>query len=151
MTKRFDVTLVSVGIVLLSSIAAAVAADQLITDRKNECQMSVPADWKLNPMIKGSAKSAQGTESVILASTAPGQSLNAVKGVIEQVYKPIKILEDSPRRLWFEYAAPNNSGGTARAWYVGIPRTGNVCGAQIDMKDGNETLAKTIALSLQAK
>jgi hypothetical protein len=76
---------------------------------------------------------------------------NDAKGVMQQAFKPVKVLEDSANRFWYEYVPPNNSNGKTRAWYVGIPLKGNVCGAQITMKDGNEALAKTIAMSVKPK
>lgn len=139
------------GIVLLSTAAAALAADQIVVDRKNACQMSVPADWKIDAFIKSSASSPDKMESAIVSSTNRGQSLNDAKGVMQQMYKPVKVLEDSAQRFWYEYVPPNNQNGKTRAWYVGIPLKGNVCGAQITMKDGNEALAKTIAMSVKAK
>lgn len=150
-TKRLDVALISAGIALLSTASTVLAADQTLVDRKNACQVMIPADWKADSLIKGSASSADNTESIVLSSTSAGQSLNDAKGVMQQMYKPVKVLEDSANRFWYEYVPPNNTNGKTRAWYVGIALKGNVCGAQITMKDGNEAVAKTLAMSVKAK
>jgi hypothetical protein len=146
------VAIISAGITLLTTASAALlAADQVVVDRKNACQVTVPGDWKADALIKGSASSADNSESIVLSSTSAGQSLNDAKGVMQTMYKPVKVLEDSANRFWYEYVPPNNTNGKTRAWYVGIPVKGNVCGAQITMKDGNEAVAKTIAASVKAK
>lgn len=150
MTMRLTLTVVALS-VAVSTAATAVAADQIVVDRKNACQMTVPGDWKIATMLKGSASSPDNMDSVIMSSTSQGQSLNDAKGVMQQMYKPVKVLEDSAQRFWYEYTPPNNQNGKTRAWYVGIPVKGNVCGAQITMKDGNETMAKRIAMSVKAK
>jgi hypothetical protein len=147
-------TITSVGIVLCSTVAVAaatLAADQVVVDRKNACQMSVPAEWKLDTVLKGSASSADNMDSVVLSSTNRGQSLTDAKAVMQQMSKPVQVLEDSAQRFWYEYVPPNNQNGKTRAWYVGIPVKGNVCGAQITMKDGNEAAAKSIAMSVKPK
>ena len=151
MTKRSGMGFILVGVVMLSTAAAAITADQIVVDRKNACQMSVPADWKASSILKGSASSPDKMDSVIMSSTSQGQSLNDAKTVMQGIYKPVKVLEDSAQRFWYEYVVPNNQNGKTRAWYVGIPVKGNVCGAQITMKDGNEAAAKNIAMSLKAK
>jgi hypothetical protein len=146
------VAIISAGITLLTTASAVLlAADQVVVDRKNACQVTVPGDWKADALIKGSASSADNSESIVLSSTSAGQSLNDAKGVMQTMYKPVKVLEDSANRFWYEYVPPNNTNGKTRAWYVGIPVKGNVCGAQITMKDGNEAVAKTIAASVKAK
>ncbi len=139
------------AIAVFSTATMAIAADQVVVDRKGACQVTVPGDWKVDSLLKGSAGSADNAESIVLSSTSNGQSLNDAKGVMQQMFKPVKILEDSASRFWYEYVPPNNASGKARAWYVGIPLKGNVCGAQITMKDGNEAAAKTIAMSVKAK
>jgi hypothetical protein len=133
---------------ILSIAAPARAADQVLVDRKDACQVSVPADWKTDPVLKGSAHSPDKQGSVVISSTNAGQSLADAKKVVSSTFPPVTVLDDSANRYWYEYRP---AGGRGRAWYVGIPVKGNVCGAQITMKDGNEAVAKAIATSISAK
>ncbi|MGH8539113.1 MAG: hypothetical protein ACRETW_01230, partial [Stenotrophobium sp.] len=71
-----------------------------------------------------------------------------VKPIVEGSMKPIKIFEDDPQRLWYHYKFDQYRAGTH--WYVGVPRKGGVCDAEIIFKKPAQTgLAKQIALSVK--
>jgi hypothetical protein len=65
---------------------------------------------------------------------------------LQNLYKPTKTFEDSAHRLWYQYELNQRTG-----WYIGVPVTGGVCGAQISFKPGKEpAVANKIAASVAA-
>ncbi len=125
------------------SQAPAEAGWQKVLARKGGCAMSVPADWKVDPLIKGSAGRADNSASAVVSLADSVSTLAEVKPVMERMFKPTKTFEDSAHRLWYEY---QNAG--APHWYVGVPVKGGICGAQISFKAGQEDVAKKVAASV---
>lgn len=116
---------------------------QKVLARKGGCAMSVPADWKIDSLIKGSAAMADDTASAVVSLADSVSTLADVKPVMQRMFKPTKTFEDSAHRLWYEY---QNAG--APHWYVGVPVRGGICGAQISFKAGKEDVAKKVAASV---
>ena len=147
------------GVAVLGFLAAvsggALAADtaarspapagwQKVLARKGGCAMSVPADWKVDPLIKGSAGLVDNSASAVVSLADSVNTLAEVKPVMQGMFKPTKTFEDSAHRLWYEY---QNAGGPH--WYVGVPVKGGICGAQISFKPGKEEdVAKKVAASV---
>jgi len=146
------------GVAVLGFLAAvsggALAADtaarspapagwQKVLARKGGCAMSVPADWKVDPLIKGSAGLVDNSASAVVSLADSVNTLAEVKPVMQGMFKPTKTFEDSAHRLWYEY---QNAGGPH--WYVGVPVKGGICGAQISFKPGKEDVAKKVAASV---
>ena len=146
LTKKLG--LIVVMSVLLGDAAVATAPEpgwQKVVARKGGCMMYVPADWKLDPFIKGSAAAADQSASAVVSLADSAGTLAEVKPVIQGIYKPTKTFEDSMHRLWYEYLATNKPN-----WYVGVPVKGGICGAQIAFKPGKEAIANKIAASVGA-
>jgi hypothetical protein len=125
------------------SPAASEAGWQKVLARKGGCAMSVPADWKVDPLIKGSAGLPDNSASAVVSLADSVSTLAEVKPVMEGMFKPTKTFDDSAHRLWYEY---QNAG--APHWYVGVPVKGGICGAQISFKAGKEDVARKVAASV---
>jgi len=125
------------------SRAPAETGWQKVLARKGGCAMSVPADWKVDPLIKGSAGLADNSASAVVSLADSVNTLAEVKPVMQGMFKPTKTFEDSAHRLWYEY---QNAGGPH--WYVGVPVKGGICGAQISFKAGKEEVARKVAASV---
>ena len=109
------------------------------------CVMSVPADWKANPMLKSDVSTADASAGAVIHTDAGVTTLAGIKPLLLQSLKPVKTFEDSSQRWWFQYR--NGSGTTS--WYVGVPGKHGVCGAQIGFKQAAMTdTARKIALSV---
>ncbi len=147
--KALITTAVAALIVASSATPAAappVAGWQKVTARKGGCAMYIPGDWKISALLKGSAASADGSASAVVDRTDAASTLAEVKPVMEGMYKPVKIFEDTAQRLWYSYELNNKI-----HWYVGMPVKGGICGAQITVgKPDQEAVAKKIALSVAA-
>ena len=169
--------------VLLTAVAwsAAAAGDaptgwKVIKDRKGNCQMLVPSDWK------GTASTANPEDRQAMAAIhlLPGKDWIESKAMAERFMVPREVLENGPERFWIVYplradrnpadtvddkAAPKGAGAKPPApatpagagkpsevgWYVSVPGPLGPCAAQITFKteDLMET-ARQIALSVAA-
>lgn len=125
---------------------AAAAASLNILSSKKTCQMTVPSNWEQGELLKSTADSPDKKMSAVISSGGNDTTLAFAKSVMESSFKPTKVFEDSPHRLWYAYDMGNGSTN----WYVGVPGTHkNVCGAQISFKNASmESTAKAIALSV---
>ena len=123
------------------------AADQTIV-AKGRCQMTVPADWKADSLLKTEVTSPDKSASAVLSSPNPPFTLAEVKPVVQQSLKPTKSIEDSAQRLWYAYETSYAQG---TGWYVGVPgKDGHICAAQISFKSAaQEALARNVALSIR--
>ncbi len=144
--KTFGMTLLAGTLVTAAANAGAPDPGwQKVTARKSGCVMYVPADWTVDPVIKGSAGLADRSASAVVSLTDAASTLAEVKPVMQGMYKPTKTFEDSTHRLWYEYQANQQT-----SWYVGVPVKGGICGAQIAFKPGKEAIANKIAASVGA-
>jgi hypothetical protein len=137
--------------IALSGLAATVPAGwKVLIDKTKNCQIAVPADWVPNQLSPSMSDSADKKSSVAMHGTNQGQTLEQAKSVIEQMFPPTKVIEDSKTRLWYAYKGPNDDEDSPPTnWYVGIPSNGNVCGAQMNFKNPSaEPVMKQIAESL---
>ena len=127
-----------------SAHAAAPSGWQRVLSHKGTCTMSVPTDWKANPMLKSDVATADASAGAVIHTDADVTTLAELKPLLLQSMKPTKTFEDSPQRWWFQY-----QGGGGTSWYVGVPGKHGVCGAQIGFKHAAMTdTAKKIALSV---
>ena len=127
------------------STAVAEPGWQKVVARKGGCVMSVPAGWKVDPLLKGSAGLDDQSASAVVSLADSVTTLAEVKPVMEGNFKPTKTFEDSPHRLFYQYVA-----GGRTVFYVGVPVKGGICGAQISFKPGKEDVANRIAASVGA-
>ena len=134
------------GVLVLSGavVAGVGAANQVVTDVRKSCQITVPADWS----VQTSTAYAPGQAvSASVHGLRPGQTFEAGKTMTQQMYKPITVLRDDAKRLAFTMdpgaVAPGKHG-----WYV-IANTTPVCTVAFTFDgDGNPTLLNQIADSL---
>ena len=125
--------------------AAADAGWQKVLARKGGCVMYVPADWKIDALIKSSAGNADNSASAVVDLTNAATSLAEVKPIMQGMYKPTRTFEDSAHRLFYQYELNNRTN-----FYVGVPVKGGICGAQISFKPGQEAVANKIAATVGA-
>lgn len=128
-----------------TSMFAADAGGRHIVSHKGDCQLTVPNDWKVDTVLKGSASAPGDTASAVISSDEDYKALAEIKPIIQLSLIPVKTIEDSPQRLWYQY----KTDGQGTGWYVGVPGKGVICGAQIGFKHpAMADLAKKIALSV---
>ena len=120
---------------------------QQFNDKAGRCSISVPPDWKA-PVIKSAPESPNKNYQAIISSSDMSKSLAEVKPVATQMMKPVKMFEDGPSRLWYEF---EGNEGTGTHWYVAVPARGAVCVAQVIFKSAADLATlKTVATSLTA-
>jgi len=132
--------------------ATTPAGWKVLGDKTQNCQISVPSDWVVSSFSPSAAESPDNKSGVRMAVTNLGHTLREFKANAEQVQAPIKIFEDSKRRLWFSYKELGAPEGDRTTYYfVGIPVHGNVCAAQVSFENRRlEPVAKQVAESLAA-
>lgn len=123
------------------------AADQIII-AKGRCQMTVPADWTADSLLKTDVSAPDGSASAVLSSPHFTATLAQVKAMVQQTLVPKKVFEDSAQRLWYQYRTKSQPGS---GWYVGVPgKGGTICAAQISFKSAAQAaFARKIALSVK--
>jgi hypothetical protein len=133
---------------------AVLAADvpagwKVLTDRSKNCQIGAPQNWVVDAFSPSSA-GAPDKKSDFTMHCTTNQSLAQVKGTMQMMFPPIKVIEDTKDRLWYSYKSGSGGDDTSVTnWYVGIPSKSNVCGVQIEFKDPSlEPVAKQIANSM---
>jgi len=126
-----------------SAAAPGATGWQKVMARKGVCVISVPSDWKVDPILKGTASANDNSASAVISRADGVSTLAEVKPVMEGNFKPTKTFEDTAQRLWYQYSI-----GAQTAWYVGVPVKGGICGAQITFKPGKEAIANKIAASV---
>ena len=126
------------------AVASAQApADKVVTDVRKLCQVAVPADWTYST---GTAYSA-GKKISATVHTLRDQTFADGKTMIKSVMKPITIMQDDNKRLFYTMdpgpIAPGKSG-----WYV-LANTTPVCSVSFTFDSGSdEAQMKKIADSL---
>lgn len=145
MTIQRSLMLFSAFILVGAASSASATDGQRLLSTKKTCQMTVPANWQAGKFLKSAAQSPDKSMSAVISSGGDDTTLAFAKSVMESSYKPVKVFEDSPHRLWYAYSTGDGGVG----WYVGVPGThNNVCGAQISFKGAATDAAKKIALSV---
>jgi len=141
---------------LIATLSVAIAANaappppaaQHLVPKKGHCQMTVPAGWKVDALIKSSASAPDHSASAVVSFSDRLTTLADVKPIVQSTLQPVKTLESSPQRLWYQYRTSHAQG---TGWYVGVVVKGGICGAQIAFKHAaQEAMAKQIALSVSA-
>ena len=146
--------LVSFAVVMSAALAAfsatVPAGWKVLVDKTKNCQIAVPPDWVSSPLSPSMADSADKKSSIVMHGTNQGQTLEQAKSVMEQMFPPTKVIEDSKTRLWYAYKGANEDEDSPVVnWYVGIPANGNVCGVQMNFKNPSaEPVMKQIAESM---
>lgn len=146
--KRKHTTLIVIASLagMLATGATLATGEQHIHSHKGTCQVTVPSDWKQNSMLKSMASAPGKAVTVVVTSSEGFTALADVKPIIQSSLVPVKTIEDTSQRLWYQYKGD----GKGIGWYVGVPGKGVICGAQISFKNAAQAdLARKIALSVR--
>jgi len=131
----------------LAAYAQAPAGWHSMKDRKQLCQISVPAGWTADKEKVGTLASADKSASVIFSGKPRSGSFAEVIAIAKRLFKPVKTIEESATRTWF-VATPKIAGQTE--WYLAV-NTMPICEAEIAFKNpAFEATAKQIAGSLKS-
>lgn len=131
---------------IAATTQACATGGQRVLSHAGTCEMTVPADWKANGLVKSAVSSPDRSIRAVISTAPDFHAMSEVKPIVESAMAPVKVFEDTPRRLWYQYEAPN--GGTA--WYVGVPGKDGICGSQITFKNATQAdTAKQVALSVK--
>lgn len=133
---------------LAFATTASAAGSQRILSHAGTCEMTVPAGWTTDKLLKSLATSPDGTMSALISTAHGSTALSEVKPIMTASFPPTQTFEDSAQRLWFAY---KGDGGERKVgWYVGVPGKAGVCGAQIAFNTAAQAaIAKQIALSVK--
>jgi hypothetical protein len=153
MLKTKTITLIVAFLLASTGLAVATPIEwKVLVDKTKSCQLSVPPDWVVDASYPSQGSSPDAQVSVLTLGIEHGQTLKIVKEETEKIFSPIKIFEDSKKRLWFSYkevTAPEGSRDIN--YYVAIPVNGSVCGARISMRNSSlAPIGKQIVESISA-
>ncbi len=138
--KLFAVIL---GLSLYAS-AQSPAGWQVMKDKKQLCQISVPQAWTADKIMPGSLTAGDKKASLIFGSKPTGITYVDIVKMAKDMFKPVKMFEEGANRTWFASAPKKGS-----SWYAVI-NTSPVCEVQIDFQDpGFEATAKQVVNSLK--
>jgi len=127
----------------MAAFAQTPAGWQTMKDRKELCQISVPAGWTADR--PGSLTSANKSASLIFSGKPKSGSFAEITRIARDMLKPAKSLEDTANKTWF-LETSKIPGQTA--WYLAL-NTKPVCEVEIKFKDAAfEATAKQILGSL---
>lgn len=138
-----------VPLACLSTITAAGVdhGSRRIVSLKGTCEVTVPAEWRVDKWISSDANAPDHSAAVVIDSDVRAASLSALKPLAQSLYRPIRVFEDGPHRLWFEYRGAADS---ATHWYVSVPGNAGICAAQISFqRPVQEGLARRIVMSVR--
>ena len=120
---------------------------KVVTSRGDgSCQMLVPPDWPLGK-VKGSAYQTESRAAAIVNRTREN-TWPEVLASARQTYKPLRVIEETETRFWFEYAGSVKAPGAS--WYVAARQGDAICFAQISFKESRyqpeaTRIAKSVA------
>jgi hypothetical protein len=126
------------------------AGPQHVVTKNGACEVIVPAEWTVDPAMR-EARSPDNNVDVHVFTTdyaSNMKSLADLKPLVAGAYKPVKVFEDTPKRLWYRYA-PHPTGD---GWYVATPAKTGTCNLEIAFRNSvipDQAVAKQIALSLK--
>ncbi len=102
-----------------------------VQDKQGLCQWDVPGGWyAIEPGNDSLIQYGQGKAAASLHHNAM-KTWDEFREHIKQNFRPTKILEDGPDRIWFQYS----KGKDGIHSYVARPAATQVCAAQIDVTD----------------
>jgi hypothetical protein len=132
----------------LSAVAQTPAGWQVMKDKKQLCQISVPAGWTADKIMPGSLQSADRKTSVIFSSKPEGATYGDIAKMAKDMFNPTKTFEETATRTWFVSTPDRGVKGTT--WYAVI-NSKPVCEVQITFGDpAFEASAKSIVNSLKS-
>lgn len=124
---------------------------QRIVTHNGECEATVPKNWTVSRHYS-QASSPDGRIDVHVFTTSYADNMKTLaelKALNVNAYKPVKTFEDTPQRIWWQYAPhfENNNG-----WFVAVLGKTGTCNLEISFANSviaDEAVAKTIARSLK--
>jgi hypothetical protein len=123
------------ALVLLFAIHAPAqtpAGWQVMKDRKQICQIALPADWTADKTMVSNVTAPDKKANVIFSSKPASASYADIVKMAEDMFKPVKTFEETAGRTWF--ASTPDRGRKGTAWYVAMSSS-PVCEAQIVFED----------------
>jgi hypothetical protein len=126
-------------------------APQRMVTQNGECAVTLPPGWNVDQTVREANSPDRGVD-VHVFTTGYVENLKTLadlKALNANAYKPVKTFEDTPARLWYQYAPhfQNNNG-----WYVAVLGKTGTCNLEISFRNSvipDEKSAKQIALSLK--
>jgi len=127
--------------------AAQDAGWQVLKDRRQLCQISVPPGWTADRIMAGNVTSPDKKSNVIFGGKPASVDYATIVKSAKDMFKPVKTIEETAARTWFVEAQPAGKPGTT--WYLALSSS-PVCEAQIRFADASfESSAKQMANSLK--
>jgi hypothetical protein len=132
----------------LTAAAQTPAGWQVMKDKKQLCQISVPAGWIADKIMPGSLTAGDKKASLIFSSKPDGVSYGEIARAAKDMFKPTQTFEETVSRTWFVSTPDRGSKGTT--WYSAI-NSKPVCEVEIKFQDPTfEANAKLIVNSLKS-
>jgi hypothetical protein len=134
--------------VLVASAApqGAPAGWKIIKDKKQLCQMAVPADWVADKFMSTQLTAPDGKTNALMGAKPEGTTYQEIADMAKSMFKPVKTFEGTATRTWFEEAQGANKKKTS--WYAVI-NSSPVCEVQVEFQDpALEADARKIVASL---
>lgn len=125
--------------------AALAGGGQRLVLHDGNCEMTVPANWKISFSIHANAPDNSAGAGI---SSDDSFTLAEVKRIAESNVKPTKVFEDTSQRFWYQFRM---AGARGTRWYVAVPgRQAGACHADIFFtRPAQAAIAKQIALSVK--
>jgi hypothetical protein len=120
---------------------------QVIKDRQNLCQISVPSGWMPDKLVHSMAASPDKKNSSVISAMRAGASYQQAVQVAKSTYAVTKTVEESDARTVLVYT--NRNGKPGGGVYVATGGS-QICVATVDFGDpAFETQAQKIAASVK--
>lgn len=130
-----------------SAVAQTPAGWQVMKEKKQLCQISVPAGWTADKIMPGSLTSPDKLASITLGAKPDGVGFADTSKMAKDMFKPVKTFEDTANKTFF---VEKGNIPAIITWYVAL-NTKPVCEAEIKFKGaGYEATATQIANSLKS-
>lgn len=125
---------------------SAPAGWKIVKDKKQLCQMAVPADWTPDKFMASQLHSPDGKTNALLGAKPAEATYGQIVQMAKSMFKPTQTFADTAQRTWFEETKDANKKKTS--WYAAINST-PVCEVQVEFFDPSfEADAKKIVESL---
>jgi aspartyl aminopeptidase len=126
---------------------AAAQDSQIIKDRQNLCQISVPSDWTPDKLVHSMAASPDKKNGSVVSAMRAGASYQQTVAVAKSTYSVTKTVEESDARTILVYA--NRNGKPGGGIYVATGGS-QICVATVDFGDpAFESHAQKMAASVK--
>ena len=141
--------LIALTFLTFAAIAAAqTPADwQVMKDKKQLCQISVPAGWTADKIMPSSLTAPDKKTSLIFSNKPASATYDQIAKGAKDMFKPTKTFEETGKRTWFVSTPGPGAKGTT--WYA-VVSTSPICEVELKFQDpAFEPNAKLIVNSLK--